>query len=65
LKKNHAILVVSGSGMLADSGIEPFRGSVGMWKQFPVLKKQALTFESMVHSQMFNFNPTKFWYLFG
>ena len=65
LSKNHAVLVLSGSGMLADSGVEPLRGTAGMWKQYPVLKKQGLVFEHLTHSQMFNQNPHKFWYLFG
>ena len=65
LQKNHSILVTSGSGMLADSGVVPLRGTAGLWKQYPGLKKQGITFEQMWNDSTFRDHPGLFWYLFG
>ncbi len=47
LIKNHTTIVTSGSGMLADSGVPILRGTAGIWKNFPVLKKNKITFEKI------------------
>ncbi len=35
IHKNHALLVTTGSGMMADSGVPPLRGTAGLWPQYP------------------------------
>lgn len=39
LKKNHALLITTGSGMTADSGIPTFRGTPGLWKHYPIFRQ--------------------------
>jgi len=53
IQKNHSIFVTTGSGMLADSGFTPTRGTRGMWQELPILKKQGLRFDDMVREDMF------------
>jgi len=57
LQKNHSILVTSGSGMLADSGVQPLRGTAGVWKQYPRLKKEGIKFEHLWNDMTFQSNP--------
>jgi NAD-dependent SIR2 family protein deacetylase len=57
LTKNHSILVTSGSGMLADSGVPPLRGTAGLWKQYPNLKKKGLSFDKLWNEGTFRENP--------
>ena len=65
LLKNHTILVTSGSGFAADSGIPTFRGTYGLWKHYPILKQQKIFFDDLVQEKFFNENPHKFWYVYG
>ncbi len=65
IKKNHVLFVTTGSGMGAESGIEPIRGTYGLWKQYPVLKKEKLTFERIYNMETFQNEPHQFWYFFG
>lgn len=51
--------------MLADSGVPPLRGTLGLWNNYPALKQQGIPFEHMVHIDMFDQDPSKFWYLQG
>lgn len=65
LQKNHSIIVTTGSGMLADSGVPPLRGTAGLWKQYPNLKKKGITFEMLWNDSTFMNHPSLFWYFFG
>ena len=65
IKKNHSLFVTTGSGMLAESGVEPLRGTYGLWKQYPVLQKMGQTYEKLNSLETFQNDPHNFWYLFG
>jgi NAD-dependent SIR2 family protein deacetylase len=51
--------------MLADSGVPPLRGTAGLWKQYPHLRKQGVTFEKIWNDNTFRESPQLFWYFFG
>ena len=51
--------------MLADSGVEPLRGTFGVWKYHPMLKKLGITFDDLVREDFFQAHPSKFWYFWG
>ena len=38
IRRNHSILVTSGTGMTVDSGLPYFRGSIGLWRNYPIFK---------------------------
>ncbi len=46
--KNHAILVTSGSGITVDSGLPFLRGTLGLWRNYPIFKKKRITFDDLV-----------------
>ena len=41
------------------------RGTHGLWKHFPVLKHDLVTFEDFVAESFFKQNPHRFWYVYG
>jgi len=53
IEKNHSVFVTTGSGMLADSGFVPLRGTRGMWREHPILKRQGVTFDDVVREDYF------------
>ena len=76
--KNTTLVVASGSGMTADcvleGGTSPswegdkvpiFRGTYGLWKQYPALRKKLLLFEELVEENFFRENPHAFWFVYG
>jgi NAD-dependent SIR2 family protein deacetylase len=76
--KNTTLIVSSGSGITADcvldGGLSPswegdkvpvFRGTFGLWKQYPALRKKLLLFEELVEENFFRDNPHAFWFVYG
>lgn len=63
--KNNALLVCSGSGMAADctlqgerpclegTRIPTFRGTYGLWKQYPAFRNQMILFDDLVEQSFF------------
>jgi NAD-dependent SIR2 family protein deacetylase len=59
------VLVTSGSGFPVDSGMPFWRGTSGLWKQYPAFKRKKIRFDDLVNVNFFNENPYEFWYAFG
>lgn len=57
IKDADAILIFSGSGMSADSGLPIFRGENGFWSSYPDLKNKEITFEDIANPQSFKETP--------
>lgn len=41
------------------------RGTAGLWKAFPKLRQELVTFEEFVKEDFFKNRPDKFWYVYG
>jgi len=76
--KNTTLIVCSGSGMTADcvlggndspswegNHIPVFRGTFGLWKEYPAFRKQLIMFEELVQESFFKQHPHKFWFVYG
>lgn len=76
--KNTTLLVTSGSGITADCSLEGgpspswegekipiFRGTYGLWKNYPALRKKLVLFEELVEESFFLDNPHAFWFVYG
>ena len=70
--------MASGSGITADCVLEGgnspswegdkvpvFRGTQGLWKHYPALRKKLLLFEELVEENFFRDNPHDFWFVYG
>lgn len=42
-----------------------FRGTYGLWKHYPALKEQLITFDEFIKEDFFKENPSVFWYVWG
>jgi len=42
-----AVVITAGAGMGVDSGLPDFRGTKGLWREYPELKARRLGFEDM------------------
>ena len=79
--KNHSLVICSGSGMTADCTLRPnhvwskdqtnfdkipiFTGTKGLWKHYPVMRKNGILFEEFMTESFFKEYPTMFWYVYG
>lgn len=45
IKHSQAILLTSGAGMSADSGLPTFRSTEGLWEAYPFFKETKMTFQ--------------------
>ena len=73
--KNNSLLITSGSGMAADcqlagksyqgDGMPIFRGTRGLWKNYPVFRSTLTGFDDFITEDFFKNNPKKFWYVWG
>ena len=57
--------MTSGSGFTADSGVPVLRGTSGLWRQYPALKKLKIRFEELNEASFFEENPEVYWYVYG
>ena len=65
--KNNSLLITSGSGMLADcefdgksfkgEGMPIFRGTYGLWKHYPTLKRRLIGFDEFITEDFFKDSP--------
>lgn len=60
-----AILITAGAGMGVDSGLPDFRGVVGFWNAYPVIKDLGLRFEEMANPKWFEDEPELAWAFYG
>ncbi len=44
-----AVIITAGAGMGVDSGLPDFRGDLGFWKAYPLLRDKNLSFEDMAN----------------
>lgn len=75
--KNTSLLVCSGSGFTADcelEGVSPsfegnrvpiLRGTYGLWKHFPAMRRDLVSFDDFVAENYFKTQPERFWYVYG
>ena len=42
-----------------------FRGTYGLWTNFPAIKKERILFEDMQEASFFRRFPEKYWYVYG
>jgi len=45
--------------------IPTFRGTYGLWKEYPVLRKNLISFDELVEESFFKDYPEQFWYVYG
>jgi len=77
--KNNCLIIASGSGMVADCPlvrssttqtvgndcIPIFRGTQGLWREYPAFRKQLIQFEHLVTEDFFRNFPEKYWFVYG
>ena len=60
-----AVIITAGAGMGVDSGLPDFRGDLGFWKAYPLLRDKNLSFEDMANPQWFFDDPRLAWAFYG
>jgi len=60
-----AIVITAGAGMGVDSGLPDFRGTKGLWREYPELKARRLSFEDMATPHWFESAPELAWAFYG
>jgi len=60
-----AVVILSGAGMGVDSGLPDFRGTKGLWKEYPELMKRGLDFEEMANPKWFREDAKLAWAFYG
>jgi NAD-dependent SIR2 family protein deacetylase len=56
-----SIIVATGAGMGADSGLPTFRGNDGFWKAYPALGEAQFNFQSIACPDAFYSHPQLAW----
>ena len=65
IKNADAIVITAGAGMGVDSGLPDFRGDLGFWRAYPLLRDRNLSFEDMANPQWFLDDPKLAWAFYG
>jgi len=60
-----AVVILAGAGMGVDSGLPDFRGSKGLWKEYPELENRDLNFEEMANPKWFREDAQLAWAFYG
>jgi len=60
-----AVVILSGAGMGVDSGLPDFRGTKGLWKEYPELMNRDLDFEEMANPKWFREDAKLAWAFYG
>ena len=63
LHKSRSVLIITGAGLSADSGLPTYRGRGGLYDRIP--DEQELPVEELLSADGFHLNPTKVWQHFG
>ncbi|WP_038250925.1 SIR2 family NAD-dependent protein deacylase [Ghiorsea bivora] len=59
------VIITAGAGMGVDSGLPDFRGTHGLWKEYPELGRRDLEFEDMANPKWFRNDPKLAWAFYG
>eukprot|EP00928_Gymnodinium_smaydae_P048285 TRINITY_DN32274_c0_g1_i1.p1 TRINITY_DN32274_c0_g1~~TRINITY_DN32274_c0_g1_i1.p1 ORF type:complete len:301 (+),score=48.24 TRINITY_DN32274_c0_g1_i1:35-904(+) len=65
LQDADALLITAGAGIGVDSGLPDFRGTEGLWKEYPPLKHLKLDFADMANPAWFEKDPCFAWGFYG
>jgi NAD-dependent SIR2 family protein deacetylase len=60
-----ALLIGTGAGMGADSGLPTFRGSDGFWQAFPPARRLGICFRELAQPRWFDEQPRLAWAFYG
>jgi NAD-dependent SIR2 family protein deacetylase len=60
-----AVLIGTGAGMGADSGLPTFRGTDGFWRAFPPARRHGLGFQELANPRWFDEQPRLAWGFYG
>ena len=47
------------------NSIPTFRGTYGLWREYPAFRRQLISFDEMVEENFFKSAPEKFWFVYG
>ena len=65
VERADAVVITAGAGMGVESGLPDFRGTKGLWKEYPELMNRHLSFEEMANPKWFREDPTLAWAFYG
>jgi len=65
VEKSDAVVILAGAGMGVDSGLPDFRGTHGLWEEYPELGRRDLDFEEMANPKWFRNDPKLAWAFYG
>lgn len=65
IQQADVVVLFTGAGMAADSGVPTFRGYNGVAETYPVLEKKNVTYASLTTQRMFDTNPDLAWAFHG
>jgi NAD-dependent SIR2 family protein deacetylase len=65
LAEASALLIGTGAGKGADSGLPTFRGTDDLWKAFPPARRLGLGFQQLAHPRWFVEQPRLAWDFYG
>ena len=57
----HHLLITSGAGMSADSGLPTFRDKEGFWREYPALRELGIDFQEIANPSAFLFQLSLAW----
>lgn len=60
-----ALFITAGAGMGVDSGLPDFRGTEGLWREYPPLGRLKLNFSDMANPEWFESDPCFAWGFYG
>lgn len=65
VREAQALLITAGAGMGVDSGLPDFRGTTGLWREYPPLRHLGLSFADMASPDWFDRDPCFAWGFYG
>ena len=65
IQQADVVVLFTGAGMAADSGVATFRGHNGVAETYPVLEQKNVTYASLTTQHMFHTNPNLAWAFHG
>lgn len=65
IREADGILIAAGAGMGVDSGLPDFRGDQGLWKAYPKLGQNRISFVEIANPNAFEDNPRLAWGFYG
>lgn len=65
LQECQGLLIAAGAGMVVDSGLPDFRGTEGLWRHYPNLRRAKLDLPRIANPETFRSNPRLAWGFYG